>query len=98
MKLWVTAAEYGLPPFTEGTRKQREYATILRDESLSYIWYQGWVGTYEQELEYFQKLPTSTFWWLDNATKPKSATRASAFDAARRFLGLEYQTPAGSDY
>lgn len=96
MKLWATAEEYSLPPFTQGTRSQREYATILRDKALSYIWYQGWFGTQKAHKEAFDKLPTDTFWWLDNATE--SGRGKSAHDAVRRYLGLEYQTPAGADY
>lgn len=87
-----TVTPEGLPKLT-GTTRQIEWAESLRDRALQYIWEQGWHGTEERFITDMRRLPTDAKWWIENRS-PQNSTH----DAARRFLGLEYTTPAGSDY
>lgn len=75
-----------------GTRKQIEWADSLRERAIEYIWKQGWHGTSESFREDARRLPTDAKWWIENRVQN------SSHEAARRFLNLEYTTPAGADY
>lgn len=75
-----------------GSRKQIEWANQLRDRALKSIWEQGWYATEESFAADVKTLPNDASWWIENRIAN------STHEAARRFLGLEYATPAGADY
>ena len=85
----VTAQECGLPNL-DGSRKQVEWASALRNGTIQFIWRQGWYGTSDEFCNGIKSLPISAKWWIDN--------RASCVEESRLFLGLEYNTSSGADY
>jgi hypothetical protein len=79
-------------PMLDGSDKQVDWANKIRAQALRWLWHQGFHGVSESYAEYCQKLPTDAKWWIDNGKDH------GAHEAVRMFLGLEYNTPAGSDY
>lgn len=84
----ITPAECGMR--FSGSRRQIEYAGDLATRAIRHIWQQGFHGTSESFLADVRSLPQDATWWIDNKEAPHAA--------AMKVLGIEYATPAGSDY